>query len=598
MANLPSNISYGTVVGQFIASVGDSDDTGFDPDAVPMSGTITFTPTVSDMKNLGAQPNPVTIIKTAITGILDDEGYLCTDQIDPNTNRPKRGVTLVANDDEDLNPVDWVWKVTYRLRHGKFDVAGPKPHPINVPTNEVVDLTVVAPVSESAGAYIIRGPEGPPGPPGPAGSGGGEPVPGPQGPAGVARVFVETGSELRPDSDFIIWVGGSSRPLNMVEGDIWFSKSPSTPSVPVSITTTSINSLVVGSPFNQLLSATGSGPFTWSAVGLPAGLNLDQNTGSLSGTPTTAGTGSVAVTVESPSDSSSKVFTWTVVTAASAPVVLESPSPNAMVTGSVYSWTPGRTGSTPMTWGVSSGALPAGLAINTSTGAISGTPTTAGAYSFTLQATNSVGSNTRTFSGSVTAPEPKANISVFGSTNPGTLAYYDDAAPGSWIAHQFYVPSGSPSLISSPIIGARLLVPPGTSAVGQTWRIGLVRMTSANGGLVRVGGGDFGGQDLLSNNGAMTQGPALVAGWNELMFSQEWPGIAPGDGAIIGVMIGDGRHYLFNTTLSDSSVVSSINPSLVLAETQPTGPVRSFYRGSAASGAVRWYGIDILLKGS
>ena len=39
---LPANISYGTVVGQYIASLADSSDVDKLPEGVPMTGTITF----------------------------------------------------------------------------------------------------------------------------------------------------------------------------------------------------------------------------------------------------------------------------------------------------------------------------------------------------------------------------------------------------------------------------------------------------------------------------------------------------------------------------------------------------------------------------
>jgi hypothetical protein len=43
-------------------------------------------------------------------------------------------------------------------------------------------------------------------------------------------------------------------------------------------------------------------------------------------------------------------------------------------------------GTTPYTWSISSGSLPAGLALNTATGAITGTPTNTGTFTFTAQA--------------------------------------------------------------------------------------------------------------------------------------------------------------------------------------------------------------------
>ena len=51
---------------------------------------------------------------------------------------------------------------------------------------------------------------------------------------------------------------------------------------------------------------------TYSATGLPTGLSIDSSTGAISGTPTTAGTYSVTVSVSDGTDSASTSFTYTV----------------------------------------------------------------------------------------------------------------------------------------------------------------------------------------------------------------------------------------------------------------------------------------------
>ena len=62
---------------------------------------------------------------------------------------------------------------------------------------------------------------------------------------------------------------------------------PAPPPAP-NITTTTLPAGTIGQPYNQTLQATGgTGGLTWSIVGgnLPAGLNLNQTTGVISGTP-------------------------------------------------------------------------------------------------------------------------------------------------------------------------------------------------------------------------------------------------------------------------------------------------------------------------
>ncbi|HUQ59922.1 M4 family metallopeptidase [Lentzea sp.] len=71
-------------------------------------------------------------------------------------------------------------------------------------------------------------------------------------------------------------------------------------------------SSTVGTAVSLPLSASGgTAPYTWSATGLPAGLSV--NGGTISGTPTTAGTSNVTVTAQdSTGRSGSASFSWTV----------------------------------------------------------------------------------------------------------------------------------------------------------------------------------------------------------------------------------------------------------------------------------------------
>ncbi len=98
---------------------------------------------------------------------------------------------------------------------------------------------------------------------------------------------------------------------------------------------------------------------------------------------------------------------------------ITSTSPLAGATvGSAYSQGIGSTGSTPMTWAVTSGSLPGGLSLNSSTGMISGTPSAASDSAFTLQATNAAGTSSRQFSLSVNAKTTSAWVNLV-SQNSG-----------------------------------------------------------------------------------------------------------------------------------------------------------------------------------
>lgn len=66
----------------------------------------------------------------------------------------------------------------------------------------------------------------------------------------------------------------------------------------LTVTTTSLPNATVGAVYSQqLTTAGGTAPITWTiaAGALPSGLNLSQNTGIISGTPTAAGTSSFTV---------------------------------------------------------------------------------------------------------------------------------------------------------------------------------------------------------------------------------------------------------------------------------------------------------------
>jgi hypothetical protein len=137
--------------------------------------------------------------------------------------------------------------------------------------------------------------------------------------------------------------------------------------------------------------AASSGHFTltWAAGGtLPAGLSINSATGVITGTPTTAGTSSVVITVtDSNAASSNASFSWVI---SSATVTVNSPGDFASNIGNAFSvqMTATDSGGFSMTWGAT--GLPTGLSIS-SGGLITGTTTTAGSYSVTITATDSQG---------------------------------------------------------------------------------------------------------------------------------------------------------------------------------------------------------------
>ena len=162
----------------------------------------------------------------------------------------------------------------------------------------------------------------------------------------------------------------------------------------ITITTTSLPSGEVGTPYSATIMTTGGvSPLTFSIVSgsLPDGLTLDPSSGIISGTPTTVEVSDFTVQVTSSCGNSvTQPLSITItcplvtITTTSLPGGIEDIpySETVMTTAEVVS----------VTFSVVSGSLPPGLSLDSSTGTISGTPTASGTFSFTVQVTSDCGS--------------------------------------------------------------------------------------------------------------------------------------------------------------------------------------------------------------
>lgn len=165
------------------------------------------------------------------------------------------------------------------------------------------------------------------------------------------------------------------------------------PSQAASVSPSSLASGTVSTSYSQTLTASNfASTVTWSLLSgtLPTGITFNTTTHVLAGTPTTTSGSPFTFTIRA-TDGTSTVDTPYSVTIGAAPgtaPTITTASLAAGTVGTAYSQTLTATGDTPITWTVSTGAIPAWAALNASTGALTGTPNAAAVTSFTVTATN------------------------------------------------------------------------------------------------------------------------------------------------------------------------------------------------------------------
>lgn len=186
---------------------------------------------------------------------------------------------------------------------------------------------------------------------------------------------------------------------------------PPTFTAPASLETAIVGTASAATAFM----ATGTAPITYSvsAGALPPGLLLDSATGQYSGTPTSMGSFNFTITATNRRGSADRAFTQLVLQrpAITAPATL----PDS-VGGAANTTTFTASGSTPITWSVTAGALPPGMSLDAATGVYSGTPAAPGTFSFTITATNAAGADSDPYMQTVTTPAFNAHALVNGNS--------------------------------------------------------------------------------------------------------------------------------------------------------------------------------------
>lgn len=214
------------------------------------------------------------------------------------------------------------------------------------------------------------------------------------------------------------------------------------PAVPQITTAVDLGAALVGGPFSRTLQATGVTPITWGIVtGDAPGLTLDPTTGTLSGTPTQAGTAVVTIQATNALGSATRQFQ---VRSFEAPALRNQSIPNA-TSGLTYDVTLDATGTGPFTWSITSGVLPSGLSLGELTGTLAGVPTASGSFPVTVRAANAIGSASRAIALTVLAgPTPPTITTQAQLTGaPLGLAYTSSLAANGSAPITWTVSSGS-----------------------------------------------------------------------------------------------------------------------------------------------------------
>lgn len=158
----------------------------------------------------------------------------------------------------------------------------------------------------------------------------------------------------------------------------------------ITLSPSAVQNGVVGSPYMRQLvtSPTTAVLFVISAGSLPPGITLSP-TGFLSGFPTTPGTYVFTVT-STDANGCQGARNYTIIISGICPLITLSPStlPNGTLRRFYNQTVSAPAGTPPVTFLVTSGALPPGLNLDPVTGIISGTATMTGTFYFTITATD------------------------------------------------------------------------------------------------------------------------------------------------------------------------------------------------------------------
>src|SRR3990172_6090679 len=221
-----------------------------------------------------------------------------------------------------------------------------------------------------------------------------------------------------------------------------------TPS-PLVIETATLQYGLIASPYSRNIAVSGGlAPYTWSVASgnLPDGITLDGAIGTLSGTPTTAGTSTFTVRVTDKAlNTVTKQFFLTVYETLA--ITTSSPLPSGTACATYNQILAATGGLIPYNWSVTGGSLPDGMALDNATGVISGTPDTTGTFTFMAQVKDANGQTSSkqlslAISNPLAIPEQALAFGIVGTTYSAALTVSGCFPPYTWSVVAGSLPAG------------------------------------------------------------------------------------------------------------------------------------------------------------
>lgn len=254
---------------------------------------------------------------------------------------------------------------------------------------------------------------------------------------GTATVDIVADMATEGTEHFTVWV---EQPAGFLVGSYGRVNIADTSKLTViSLVPIELPYAIVGVPYSSGVIATGgTAPYTYELTQgtIPTGMVLNEN-GTLSGTPTAAGTAAFTITAtDSNGFDGSRSYTLDVIIIL---INLDMPSLNGNKNVPYTNTVTASGGGAPYTYTVTAGSLPIGLAMNSS-GQITGTPTRSGNSTFTVRATDKHGiTKTRQFTISIAG----ATIILLPPTMPqavlGEYYSFQLSASGGVAPYSFYI---------------------------------------------------------------------------------------------------------------------------------------------------------------